>query len=47
MTEAMTGFRCWTGRDVRETVYSDIGALSISADAVFLAAHTPMEIHHF
>lgn len=46
MTGAMTGFRCWTVQDVRETVYSDIGALSIGADAVFLAAHTPMGIRH-
>ncbi|WDZ84711.1 hypothetical protein [Micromonospora cathayae] len=46
MTETMKSFRCWSTADVRRTVYSDIGALSIDADAVFLAAHTPMSIKH-
>jgi hypothetical protein len=46
MTETMKAFRCWSTADVRRTVYSDIGALSIDADAVFLAAHTPMSIKH-
>jgi hypothetical protein len=46
MSETMKAFRCWSTADVRRTVYSDIGALSIDADAVFLAAHTPMSIKH-
>ncbi|WP_342660846.1 hypothetical protein [Rhodococcus ruber] len=29
-----------------QTVFSDIGALSSNADAVFLAAHTPVELDH-
>lgn len=37
----MKGFRCWSAESVRQTIYSDIGALSGDADAVFLAAHTP------
>ncbi|WP_035306258.1 ATP-binding protein [Actinokineospora inagensis] len=40
------GFRCWTAESVRETVYSDIGALPSEADALFLAAHTPMSLVH-
>ncbi|MBQ1076744.1 ATP-binding protein [Micromonospora sp. C31] len=46
MTSTMKGFRCWTNRDVRQTVYSDIGALPSNADAVFLAAHTPTVVSH-
>lgn len=46
MTGTMKGFRCWTNADVRQTVYSDIGALPSDADAVFLAAHTPMVVSH-
>ncbi|MFC4145775.1 AAA family ATPase [Micromonospora mangrovi] len=46
MTSTMKGFRCWTNADVRQTVYSDIGALPIDAGAVFLAAHTPMVVSH-
>lgn len=42
----MAGFRCWTAGAVRQTVFSDIGALPTDADAVFLAAHTPMTLHH-
>lgn len=46
MTSTMKGFRCWTNADVRQTVYSDIGALPSDADAVFLAAHTPTVVSH-
>ncbi|WP_200211350.1 hypothetical protein [Micromonospora coerulea] len=46
MTSSMKGFRCWTNGAVRQTVYSDIGALASDADAVFLAAHTPMVVSH-
>ncbi|MFI6064650.1 AAA family ATPase [Micromonospora sp. NPDC051227] len=46
MTSTMKRFRCWTNGDVRQTVYSDIGALPSDADAVFLAAHTPMVVSH-
>ncbi|PRX98011.1 hypothetical protein [Allonocardiopsis opalescens] len=46
MTESMKGFRCWSAKSVREAVYSDIGALPSSADAVFLAAHSPMVLSH-
>lgn len=42
----MKSFRCWTARSVGETVHSDIGALVESADALFLAAHTPMDLEH-
>ncbi|MBD2893499.1 hypothetical protein amrb99_24200 [Actinomadura sp. RB99] len=46
MSNSMKGFRCWSARSVRETVYSDIGALPSGADAVFLAAHSPMSLAH-
>ncbi|TMQ95289.1 ATP-binding protein [Actinomadura soli] len=46
MSDTMRGFRCWSAPSVRETVYSDIGALPSSADAVFLAAHSPMTLDH-
>jgi hypothetical protein len=46
MSATMKGFRCWTAGAVRQTVFSDIGALPADADAVFLAAHTPMTLHH-
>ncbi|GAA5133960.1 ATP-binding protein [Pseudonocardia adelaidensis] len=46
MTAAMKGFRCWTAGSVRQTVYTDIGALPSDADSVFLAAHTPMALSH-
>jgi hypothetical protein len=42
----MKGFRCWTSESVRQTVYTDIGALPSDADSVFLAAHTPMALSH-
>ncbi len=42
----MKGFRCWSADSVRRTIYSDIGALSGDADAVFLAAHTPTVLGH-
>ena len=43
---SMTKFRCWNAESVAKTVFSDIGALSSNADAVFLAAHTPVELAH-
>lgn len=43
---SMARFRCWSAESVSRTVFSDIGALSGSADAVFLAAHTPVELEH-
>jgi hypothetical protein len=46
MTHTMKNFLCWTAAAVRDTVYSDIGALPSDADAVFLAAHTPMVLRH-
>ncbi|MGH4027277.1 MAG: hypothetical protein ACRDRV_22130 [Pseudonocardiaceae bacterium] len=46
MTSTMKGFRCWSPGDIRQTVYSDIGALPSDADAVFLGAHTPMVLSH-
>lgn len=47
MTESsMTKFRCWSAEGVARTVFSDIGALAGDADAVFLAAHTPVELEH-
>lgn len=42
----MKTFRCWSVDSVGKTVYSDIGQLPADADAVFLAAHTPMVISH-
>lgn len=45
-SEAMTGFRCWGAESIGETVFSDIGALSGDADALFLAAHTPVKLEH-
>ena len=47
MTAAtMSAFRCWSAEKVGRTVFSDIGALSGDADAVFLAAHTPIQLEH-
>lgn len=43
---SMAKFRCWSAESVAKTVFSDIGALSGNADAVFLAAHTPVELAH-
>ncbi|WP_139812357.1 hypothetical protein [Prescottella equi] len=42
----MTRFRCWSAESVAKTVFSDIGALAGNADAIFLAAHTPVELEH-
>lgn len=42
----MQGFRCWVAGSVARTVHSDIGTLPSSADAVFLAAHTPVTVRH-
>ena len=46
MTSTMKTFRCWSLESVGKTVYSDIGQLPTDADAVFLAAHTPMALSH-
>lgn len=43
---SMAKFRCWNAESVAKTVFSDIGALAGNADAVFLAAHTPVELGH-
>lgn len=43
---SMARFRCWSAESVSKTVFSDIGSLSGNADAVFLAAHTPVELAH-
>jgi hypothetical protein len=37
-------FRCWTTPKVQRTVFGDIAWLGLDADAVFLAAHTSLEI---
>lgn len=42
--ETMEGFRCWSAETVADTVFSDIGALASDADAIFLAAHTPVTL---
>ena len=42
----MKNFTCWSDFSVSETVFTDIGALSRSSDAVFLAAHTPARVMH-
>jgi hypothetical protein len=42
----MEKFTCWRPASVSETVFTDIGALSRSSDAVFLAAHTPSRVTH-
>ena len=42
----MEKFTCWNASSVSETVFIDIGALSTSTDAVFLAAHTPARVTH-
>lgn len=42
----MEKFTCWDAASVSETVFIDIGALSRSTDAVFLAAHTPARVRH-
>ena len=42
----MEKFTCWNAASVSETVFIDIGALSRSTDAVFLAAHTPARVRH-
>src|SRR4051794_22491936 len=44
MTEDFRRFRCWEGGTVQRTVFDDIGALGLDADAVFLAAHTPVTV---
>ncbi|ONI83417.1 hypothetical protein ALI22I_33425 [Saccharothrix sp. ALI-22-I] len=46
MTISMKTFRCWTAESVRQTVFSDIGAMPTDTDAVFMAAHTPMVLEH-
>lgn len=43
---SMAAFRCWRAEQIAQTVYSDIGMLAGDADAIFLAAHTPMDLEH-
>ncbi|WP_267618368.1 ATP-binding protein [Gordonia bronchialis] len=43
---SMANFRCWNAESVARTVFSDIGGLAGDADAIFLAAHTPVELEH-
>src|SRR5215213_9913536 len=45
-TTSMATFRCWSAEGIARTVFSDIGALAGDADAVFLAAHTPVGLEH-
>lgn len=44
MNEAFSRFRCWTSARVQESVFGDIAQLGLDADAVFLAAHTSLDI---
>ncbi len=44
--QSMSRFRCWSAESIASTVFSDIGALPGDADAIFLAAHTPMALDH-
>jgi hypothetical protein len=44
--ESTSRFRCWSATGVAQTIFSDIGALAGDADALFLAAHTPMDLEH-
>lgn len=37
-------FRCWNTGEVQRTIFGDIAWLGLDADAVFLAAHTSLEI---
>ena len=46
MTDSFAAFRCWTASRVQESVFGDIAQLGLDADAVFLAAHTSLEIRH-
>ncbi|MGW6442600.1 AAA family ATPase [Lentzea sp. NPDC055074] len=46
MTSTMKQFRCWSAQSVRDTVFSDIGAMPTDTDALFMAAHTTMELEH-
>src|SRR5258708_33917919 len=39
-------FRCWTVPVVQDTIFGDIAWLRLDADAVFLAAHTSLDIAH-
>ncbi len=42
--DSMEKFRCWSAREVGQSVYSDIGAIPEGMEALFLAAHTPMTL---
>ena len=37
-------FRCWNTGEVQRTIFGDIASLGLDADAVFLAAHTSLDI---
>jgi hypothetical protein len=45
-TEGMKKFACWEPSAVADTVFIDIGALPVSLDPLFLAAHTPARVDH-
>lgn len=42
----MKRFRCWDAATVQQTVFGDIGSLGLDADAVFLAAHSSVDVDH-
>ncbi len=46
MPDSFARFRCWTSDRVQESVFGDIASLGLDADAVFLAAHTSLDIRH-
>jgi hypothetical protein len=39
-------YRCWTTPNIQHTVFGDIASLGLDADAVFLAAHTSLQLEH-
>ena len=42
----MRRFRCWDAATVQHTVFADIASLGLDADAVFLAAHSSVDVDH-
>jgi hypothetical protein len=42
----MKKFACWGPSAIADTVFIDIGALPVSMDPLFLAAHTPSRVAH-
>src|SRR5436190_636403 len=43
---SMRRFRCWDAATVQHTVFGDIASLGLDADAVFLAAHSSVDLDH-